>query len=84
MINWTVRIKNKNFWLTIIPAVLLLVQQVAAMFGAEINLGDLGDKLLLIVNQIFVILVILGIIQDPTTATFADSAQAMTYKTPKQ
>ena len=26
MINWIVRIKNKSFWLAIIPAVLLLVQ----------------------------------------------------------
>ena len=26
MINWIVRIKNKNFWLAAIPALLLLVQ----------------------------------------------------------
>ena len=32
MINWIVRIKNKSFWLAIIPAVLLLVQHVAAVF----------------------------------------------------
>lgn len=31
MINWTVRIKNKSFWLTLIPAVILLVQAVAAL-----------------------------------------------------
>lgn len=33
MINWTVRIKNKSFWVAIIPAVLLLIQVVAAGFG---------------------------------------------------
>ena len=33
MINWIVRIKNKNFWLAAIPALLLLVQTVAALFG---------------------------------------------------
>ena len=44
-INWIVRIKNKNFWLTIIPAVLLLVQVVAAVFGFTIDLGDLGNRL---------------------------------------
>lgn len=33
-INWTVRIKNKNFWISLIPAVLLLVQVVAAVFMA--------------------------------------------------
>ena len=41
-INWIVRIKNKNFWLTIIPALLLLVQVVAALFGFTLDLGDLG------------------------------------------
>ena len=30
-INWTVRLKNKTFWLALIPAVLLLVQAVAAV-----------------------------------------------------
>ena len=33
MINWKVRIKNKNFWIALIPAVLLLVQVIAAVFG---------------------------------------------------
>ena len=36
-INWLVRIKNKNFWLAIIPAILLLVQAVAALFGHPID-----------------------------------------------
>ena len=31
MINWKVRIKNKTFWLTLIPAVLLLAQVVVAV-----------------------------------------------------
>ena len=35
MINFTARIKNKTFWLTLIPAVLLLVQVVAAPFGYQ-------------------------------------------------
>ena len=32
MINWKSRIKNKQFWLSIIPAVLLLIQVVAVPF----------------------------------------------------
>lgn len=83
-INWIVRIKNKNFWLTIIPAVLLLVQVVAAVFGFTIDLGDLGDKLLEVVNALFAVLAILGIITDPTTTGIKDSAQAMTYTEPKK
>ena len=26
MINWIVRLKNKNFWIALIPAVIVLVQ----------------------------------------------------------
>ena len=52
-INWIVRIKNKNFWISLIPAVLLLVQVVAAVFGFTLELGELGDKLLAVVNALF-------------------------------
>lgn len=37
-INWTVRVKNKAFWVALIPAVLLLVQVVAAVFGFTMRL----------------------------------------------
>ena len=84
MINWTVRIKNKNFWLALIPALLLLVQVVAEVFGLHIDLGALGDKLLAVVNALFAGLAILGIVTDPTTAGVSDSAQALTYTAPKQ
>lgn len=83
-INWTVRIKNKNFWITIIPAVLLLVQVVGNVFGFALDLGDLGNKLLEVVNALFAVLTILGIVTDPTTAGVTDSKLAMTYMTPKE
>jgi phi LC3 family holin len=83
-INWKVRIKNKNFWLSLIPAILLLVQVVAAVFGFTLNLGELGDKLLAVVNALFAVLTILGVVTDPTTAGVSDSAQAMTYEVPKK
>ena len=81
-INWKVRIKNKDFWITIIPMALLLVQAVLAIFGVEIDIGELGNKFLYIVNIAFGILATLGIVNDPTTKTFADSARAMTYEEP--
>ena len=84
MINWTVRLKNKNFWISAIPAVLLLVQAVAAVFGVTLDLGPLGDKLLAVVNAVFVVLAVLGIVTDPTTKGLGDSAQAMTYTEPKE
>lgn len=82
-INWLVRIKNKQFWVTFIPAVLLLIQVIAAVFGYSLDLGDLGNKLLSVVNALFAVLSILGIVTDPTTAGVSDSAQAMTYTQPK-
>ena len=84
MINWKVRIKNKNFWIALIPAVLLLVQVIAAVFGYTLDLGELGDKLLAVVNALFAVLTILGIVTDPTTAGIGDSKQALTYEPPKK
>lgn len=84
MINWVVRIKNKSFWLAIIPAVLLLVQTVAAVFGYFLDFGELGNRLIAVVNAIFGVLVILGVVNDPTTAGIADSKQARTYISPKE
>ena len=83
-LNWIVRIKNKNFWISLIPAVLLLVQVVAAVFGFTLELGELGDKLLAVVNALFAVLTILGIVTDPTTAGVGDSKLAMTYTKPKE
>lgn len=83
-INWRVRFANQNFWMTFIPAVLMLVQAVAALFGAEIDLSETGRKLLQIVDCVFVVLMALGIVNDPTTAGIGDSKQAMTYDKPKE
>ena len=83
-INWLVRLKNKTFWLSLIPAVLLLVQVVAAVFGYTLDLGNLGDKLLAVVNALFAVLSILGVVVDPTTKGVSDSTQALSYDQPKE
>lgn len=82
MINWRVRIANKNFWLALIPAVLLLIQVVLSVFGVEMDFGDLGNKLIAVVNAVFAVLAILGIVNDPTTEGMKDSQRAMTYTEP--
>lgn len=82
-INWEVRIKNKAFWVAVIPAVLLLVQTVAAVFGININLSELGNRLISVINAVFVVLAMLGIVTDPTTIGVSDSTQALTYTKPK-
>lgn len=82
-INWLVRVKNKTFWVALIPAVLLLIQVIAAVFNIQIDLGDLGNKLLDVVNAVFALLVILGVVTDPTTQGITDSDRALTYIEPK-
>lgn len=83
-INWEVRIRNKNFWVAMIPAIILLIQQVAGIFGVNIDLGSLGDKLLAIVNTVFVILALVGVVSDPTTDGISDSDQALAYTEPRK
>lgn len=83
-INWTVRLKNKTFWLSIIPAVLLLIQAVAAVVGVQLDFGDISEKLIAVVNAVFVVLSILGIVTDPTTAGIGDSTRALSRQKPSQ
>ena len=81
-INWKVRIKNKFFWLGIVPMILLLAQQVCALFGFTIEIAWLSDQLKAIIETAFGILAIVGIVTDPTTKGVSDSARAMGYTVP--
>ena len=83
MINWKVRIKNKLFWCEAIPAVALVIQAIAAVFGYQLDFGTLVGKILAVVDAVFALLVILGIVVDPTTEGVRDSKLAMTYEEPK-
>ena len=83
-INWKVRIRNKAFWLAVIPAVLLLVQVCAAPFGYAWDFGVLNAQLAAIVNALFAVLAILGIVADPTTDGMGDSEQALSYEKPNE
>ena len=82
MINWKVRIKNKAFWVAIIPALALVAQAVAALFGYTLDLSTLTGKVLAVVDAVFAVLVILGIVTDPTTAGVGDSERAKGYEEP--
>lgn len=78
-INWKIRIKNKTFWLTLIPAVLLLVQAVSAPFGYTWDFVVLNQQLAAIINALFAVLAILGVVTDPTTEGVGDSERALMY-----
>ena len=82
MINWKVRVLNKTFWLTLVPALALLLQTFLAVFNVKIELGETIDKLLVLINALFAVLMIVGIVNDPTTSGVSDSTRAMTYERP--
>lgn len=82
MINWKVRFANKDFWKCAIPALLLLVQATLKIFNVEIDLGEIGNKLLAFVNALFMFLAIIGVVNDPTTQGLTDSTRALQYDTP--
>ena len=81
-INWIVRLKNKAFWLAVVPAVALVAQAVAALFGYTIDLTTLVGKIQAVINAVFALLVILGVVVDPTTEGIPDSNRAMSYTEP--
>ena len=83
MINWKVRFKNKAFWLAFIPAALLLIQQICALVGVTVDIAGVSAQLVSIVETVFIILALWGVVNDPTTAGASDSALAMTYDKPK-
>lgn len=83
MINWKVRIRNKSFWLALVPAALLLVQAVLACFGINWDYSQVSQELLGVVNALFAVLAIMGIVADPTTEGIGDSERALTYDEPK-
>lgn len=81
-INWKVRIKNKTFWVSIIPLVFALAYQVLKLFGVEMDFSLISEQLVDIVGTVFLILGLLGVVVDPTTKGASDSEQAMTYTKP--
>lgn len=74
MINLKLRLKNKATLAALISAVFVMLQQ----FGLEIP-HNIQEG----VNTLLMILVILGIVTDPTTKGVADSEQALNYNEPR-
>lgn len=64
-LNWSVRLKNRTFWVALASAVVLLVQQ--------LGLDFLPENTMEIVNTLLLIGTILGIVVDPTTDGVSDS-----------
>lgn len=83
-INWKVRFNNLNFWLALIPTAILLISEIAKLFGFELDLSFISEQLQVIIKTVFVLLALFGIVNDPTTAGASDSTRAMTYTEPNK
>lgn len=79
-INWKIRLQSKFFGVSLLGLILLLVQQVLAIFGISWDYTVVNDQLAQIINTIFLILALVGVIKDPTTSGLEDSKKAMQYK----
>ncbi len=84
MINWKVRFKNKRFVIAFIAGLLLLVKQVSVLFGYNLNTELFSTNINNVVDAVFLLLGLLGIVNDPTTKGFSDSEQALGYEKPKE
>lgn len=73
MINLKLRLQNKATLVALISAVFLMLQQFGIHIPSNIQEG---------VNTFVGILVIIGIITDPTTKGIADSERALNYDEP--
>ncbi|EAE4650249.1 phage holin [Listeria monocytogenes] len=72
-INWKVRMKSKVFWVSIIPLVLVLIQQILGWFGVTVPSETINKEALDMINSVFLLLGVLGVVNDPTTPTASDS-----------
>lgn len=87
MINWKVRFKNRNWVIAFVSQVLIVAQLVLSGLHSvgliEFQLTDaVQNSIISIVNAGFVVLSMLGIVQDPTTKGYCDSERALNYKEP--
>ena len=80
-INWKIRFKNKTWLLTFIAAVLTLVYRALNIAGITPHVAQ--EELVELATMLVGILVLLGVVIDPTTKGGSDSELAMTYKKPR-
>lgn len=88
MINWKVRLKNKQWVVAFISQMMIVAELILSGLNTlgvtHFQLtGSIQNSILTIINAVFVILSLLGIVQDPTTKGYGDSDHALKYEEPK-
>ena len=80
MINWKLRFKNKTTLTSIVLAMVALVYQILGMVGIVPGVSE--SEIVEILGMIINLLVLLGIVVDPTTDGVGDSDRALNYDEP--
>lgn len=80
-INWKIRFKKKSFWVAIVSAIVLFVNNITQALGLNYTeqLEQFSDG----INGLLAVLVTFGVINDPTTKGMKDSGIAQTYSKPR-
>ena len=81
-INWKVRLQHKPFLVALFSLVLLFAQQIAILFGVDTTIYN--EQATNLFNTFLAILVLLGVVSDPTTEGLSDSNRALKYEVPNK
>ena len=81
-INWKIRMQHKQFWVSLIALLVVLANQIAAIFTLDITI--ISEQLTGIFETILMILALMGIIIDPTTDGLNDSKRSLNYDRPNE
>lgn len=81
-INWKVRFKHTPFLVALFALVMLLVQQVFSLFGIDTTIYN--EQATDLFNTVLAILVLIGVVSDPTTEGVNDSRTALNYNKPRK
>lgn len=79
-INWKLRLQNKATLTAIVLSIIGLVYQVLGLFDIIPPISQ--NEVINIAGMIINLLVLLGIVVDPTTSGIDDSERAMGYEEP--
>ncbi|MFD2444230.1 phage holin [Bacillus sp. CGMCC 1.16607] len=88
MINWKVRLKNKGWVMAFASQIIIMVQIILATLNSygvvDFQITDqIKGEILTLINSAFIILSMLGVVQDPTTKGLGDSKRALDYEEPQ-
>lgn len=80
-INWKIRFKKKSFWVAIVSAIILFINNITQALGLNYTeqLEQFSDG----INGLLAVLATFGVINDPTTKGMKDSGIAQTYSKPR-